>query len=348
MITAREIILKAYRHEKPYWVPSQTTDQDTCIPSCLEEGPTGLGITEDGWGVHWVLDPSQPGPFPDESFQVLTFDELEDWKEMVVFPDPEKYDWEAAAAKDTAGWDRENKISSVIIVNGMLERMNALMGIEDSITAIMADPEDAFDLLSAIADQRIGYLKKIAKYYKPDKIQFHDDYGAVDRLLFPPDAWREVIKPNLKKVVDACHDLGMIYEHHSCGFIRPLIPDFIELGIDAWNPVQFTNDPKALLEEYAGKLTFVGGFDNLHILDRIGATYDEKYAHMLEMMETLEPYGSWVAQPSLIDMASTEALIDSLYKVNAPLMEAVGIEAKRPENYRTESVYDTAENIGDK
>ena len=343
MITPRENILMAYRHEKPLWVPSQTTDQNTCIPSALEEGPTGLGVTVDGWGVHWILEPGQPGPMPDESFQRL--EDITEWRESLVFPDVEKYDWEAAAAKDTANWDRENKISSVIIVNGMFERMHALMGMEDALCAFITDPEDTFDLLSAIADHKITYLKKIAQYYKPDKIQFHDDYGAVNSLLLSVDMWRQFIRPNLQKVVDACHELGMIYEHHSCGYIAPLVGDLVEMGVDAWNPVQLTNGPEELLKKYAGKFTFVGGFDNLNVLDRKGATYQERYDSILDTIKTLAPYGSWVGQPAMIDMAIAEPLVDALYDYNKPLMEAAGVEAVKPQNYAKQSAYERADTI---
>lgn len=46
-MTARENILMAYHHQEPLWVPSQILDQDTCLSSCVPEGPDGFGITTD-------------------------------------------------------------------------------------------------------------------------------------------------------------------------------------------------------------------------------------------------------------------------------------------------------------
>ena len=342
MITPRENMLMAYRHEKPYWVPSPSFDQDTCIPSVLEEGPTGLGVTEDGWGVHWLLEPGQPGPMPDESFQRLT--DITEWRESLVFPDVEKYDWEAGAAKDTANWDRENKVSACILVNGLFERMHALMGMEDAMCALITDPEESFALLSAIADHKITYLKKIAQYYKPDKIQLHDDYGSGDRTLMSVETWRELIKPNLKKIVDACHELGMIYEHHSCGYIAPLVGDLVELGVDAWNPVQLANDPEALLKQYAGKFTFVGGFDTSNCLDRLDATVEERYDSIMNTLKTLSPYGSWVASGSMMNPTTPAIFMDAMYEFNKPLMEAAGVEAVKHTSV-AQSAYETADNI---
>ena len=345
MITAKENMMMAYHHQKPYWTPCQTTDQDTCIPSCLEEGPTGVGLTKDGWGVEWILDDTQPGPFPNEGYTVLDIDDFENWRDIVVFPDYEKYDWEAAAARDTAGWDRENRLSTCIIVNGMLERLNALSGMEGSLMALAMYPEESYDLLSAIADHKIGYIRKIAQYYKPDKITLHDDYGSISRMLMSPETWREIIKPNLKKIIDATHECGMLYEHHSCGYIRPILEDIIEIGADAWNPVQLTNDPEELLQTWAGKFTFVGGFDNLNVLDVPGASYDEKYASIKKTVETLSPYGSWVAEPVMVQMDTAQPLVDLMYEYNKPLKDAVGVPSEKPGKFAGHSAYETADTI---
>ena len=44
--------------------------------------------------------------------------------------------------------------------------------------------------------------------------------------------WREFLKPEVKKLVDGVHAMGMRYEQHSCGCIQPIIGDLIELGVD--------------------------------------------------------------------------------------------------------------------
>lgn len=44
-----------------------------------------------------------------------------------MFPDLDAIDWAAAAGEETAKWDRENKISFMMLINGMFERTHALM-----------------------------------------------------------------------------------------------------------------------------------------------------------------------------------------------------------------------------
>ena len=290
-ITRRENILMAYRHKVPHFIPS-IKDCDMCYPSVLEEYPTEPGAYKDGWGVTWQLYEGQPGPIQDKKDPVV-LEDVTEWRERVHFPDVDAPDWAAGAAHDTDAWDRENRLSNVVIVNGLWERFYSLSGFENGLCNILVDPEASFELLSAIAEHKIAYLKKLAAYYKPDKIQFHDDYGSERTLIMSAEAWRELIKPNLKKIVDACHELGMIFEHYSGGYIVPILDDFIELGIDAWNPVQNANDPEALMKQYHNQLTFVGAFND-RIITGSGADAEEKRASILGTINTFGKTGSWI------------------------------------------------------
>jgi uroporphyrinogen decarboxylase len=47
------------------------------------------------------------------------------------------------------------------------------------------------------------------------------------------------------------HAAGVLYEHHSCGYITPLIPDMIDAGIDAIGPLNICNDLALIKREYA-------------------------------------------------------------------------------------------------
>ncbi len=344
-ITRRENVLRAYRRQNPWFIPSMS-DVDVCIPSVLEEGPTCVGKSQDGWGTWWLLLEGQPGPMPDEKAPPV-LDDITEWRDVIHFPDVDKYDWEAGAAADTANWDRENRISSCIIVNGMWERFDALCGFENALCNVVAEPEETYALLSAIADHKIKYIEKIAKYYKPDKIQLHDDYGTEKAMFFSPDTWRELFKPNLKKIVDAAHANGLIYEHHSCGYIVPILDDFVELGIDAWNPVQNPNNPMELIKKYKGKLTFVGGYNDRLFVDP-KATDEDKKNSILATIDAFGPSGSWMPQPTVGDDYVYFAS-KAIYDYNKPIYDKLGLSgelyAPPSKEAKRVAVYETAESM---
>ena len=66
-----------------------------------------------------------------------------------------------------------------------------------------------------------------------------------------------------KRAVDWAHERGMTAELHSCGFIEPLIPDLVEIGVEMLNPLEVKAgmDPGKLKKLYGDKLAFHGGIN---------------------------------------------------------------------------------------
>jgi uroporphyrinogen decarboxylase len=83
---------------------------------------------------------------------------------------------------------------------------------------------------------------------------------------------------------------------HSDGAIRSLIPDLIEVGVDALNPVQFTAEGMDLVElkrEFGREIAFWGaGVDTQKTLPR--GTPDEVREEVMRNVETLKPGGGYV------------------------------------------------------
>lgn len=61
------------------------------------------------------------------------------------------------------------------------------------------------------------------------------------------------------------HDHGIPACLHSCGDIRPFVPEFVEIGFDGLNPLEVKAgvDPIAIKEQYGDKLALHGGFNTL-------------------------------------------------------------------------------------
>jgi uroporphyrinogen decarboxylase len=97
-----------------------------------------------------------------------------------------------------------------------------------------------------------------------DVVTYADDYGTNDSQLISPAMFREQIKPHLKALFPRIKQLAPHVKQffHSDGNLRPLLPDFIELGVDILNPVQFTATGMALPDlksEYGHDFVFWGG-----------------------------------------------------------------------------------------
>jgi hypothetical protein len=332
MLSPRDNALLAYKHKQPEYVPCFFTDINLIQAHPSMERYTGHSAGKDGFGVEWTYEPHIKAPMPTPGKIVLK--DITDWESVVKFPDLDVIDWEKQAEIDTrtdftafvmgAGivpfndghsiYD-EDKLRMCMVLNGMFERMHALMGFEKALLSLAKEPDACGAFFSAVADFKINYIEKIAKFYDMDVINAHDDFGTYDRLMMSPDTWRRLIKPHLKRIVEATHDCGLIYQHHSCGFIEPLFPDFVDIGIDAIDTLQACNTNLGRLKkEFGNKITFCGGFDNVGIFDREGVTTDEIKNEYQRVIDLLAPGGSYVAFPITLTLDFVPAFLEKHFE----------------------------------
>ena len=88
------------------------------------------------------------------------------------------------------------------------------------------------------------------------------DYGTQRALLMSRVMWLEFIRPYLKRLIDVVHSVGAKFMLHSCGAVRELIGDFIELGADILDPIQVAAegmDPAGLKNDFGESISFHGG-----------------------------------------------------------------------------------------
>jgi len=265
MNAVKKAMLDAYNHKIPEFIPYYNTDNVTFrCPTDRYLGPEKSGY--DMFGVHWIkTDPSNPwaGMSPDPFVPPL-LDEIENWRD-ITFPDLDSIDWEKYVAECLKGVNRDEVTVTALISSGLFERMNQLMGMENAMCAFYDDPDEVKEFFAALADWKLDCIDHVVKYGNPDIIQMHDDWGTNNNMFFSPEIWREFIKPHEARFARHIHSYGKIYEHHSCGYITPIIGEMIEIGIDAWNPVNVCNDIKGIKEKYGKRITLVGGFDNQRI-----------------------------------------------------------------------------------
>ena len=90
----------------------------------------------------------------------------------------------------------------------------------------------------------------------------------------------------------------MLYQHHSCGYIEPIFPELVELGIDAIDVWQVGNiHMRELKDQYQDVCTFCGGFDSQGITGRVEVTEEEVIQEYHRVTDLMAPGGSFVHFP---------------------------------------------------
>lgn len=89
------------------------------------------------------------------------------------------------------------------------------------------------------------------------------DVAYVKGMLFSPKTWRAMFKPHVKALIELCHRHHLMTVYHGCGNARLIFDDLMEIGLDAYNPLEAKAglDVVELKKPYAGRLAFVGNLD---------------------------------------------------------------------------------------
>lgn len=272
MISEKENFEKMLRKETPEFVTSLINLVQIVLPSVPVDRPEGGGAGIDGFGSNWIVPPGEPA-IPDPS-QNRILSDISNWRTEVIWPDLSKIDWEAGAKRDIPNRDPK-KMIFIILPSGPFERLHDLMGFEEALMATITDPEECKEFFSKFCDFRIEQLKYIKKYYKPDIIQFQDDWGTQKDLMFKPDFWYFALEPNIKRVVNACHELGMIFNMHTCGKVDRIIDGIVQMGPDMIDSMMVCNDLDNWMDQYGRKVIFMGGIDAQGVIDRAGVSMSE-------------------------------------------------------------------------
>jgi uroporphyrinogen-III decarboxylase len=95
------------------------------------------------------------------------------------------------------------------------------------------------------------------------------DVAYRNAMLFGASRWRRMFKPHVKRLIELCHEHGLMVIYHGCGNAREIFDDMAEMRLDAYNPLEAKAalDVVKLKEQYAGRLAFCGNID-VRILER--------------------------------------------------------------------------------
>jgi uroporphyrinogen decarboxylase len=145
------------------------------------------------------------------------------------------------------------------------ERIQYIRKPENIYIDLMEDQDGVKTLLDKVHQFNLKVFDVWAKT-EVDAFTWNDDWGAQRALLISPKLWRQIFKPIYKDYVDLAHRHGKYAFMHSDGYIADIIPDLIEIGVDALNSQLFCMDIEALGRRYAGRLTFWGEIDRQRLL----------------------------------------------------------------------------------
>lgn len=308
-MTERENMQLVWEGKQPEWVPMINTAAQMLITPEINDRPLFMSGT-DWFGLEWVLDAAHPELMTIVKPGQRIFDDITEWKKHIVFPSCRDLDWDMIAARTKAMWTKSEQIMGYIVGNmGAFERLNSTMGYENGLMAMYDDPDAYGEYVNAYADYRIEQMEYIKKYMNADFLMMHDDWGNQNNMFLKPEMWRAFYKEPERRMAKRAHELGMYYMHHSCGYITPIVPELVEIGVDSWHSVQPVNDLAGLKAALGTSLIFGGAVDP-QVTDRKDATEEEIRAEVRRVIDTLGKGGGLLVSSAV--MFSTEPGVDAI------------------------------------
>lgn len=261
----------------------------------IVRGPSGVIIARRPAGGHYF----EPACFPLQNAE--TVQDIEKAGEMI-----QSYDWpsfadeplEAFAARAAAASAR----GECVVLNlccHLLAAGQMLRGMENFMMDLICAEDVVEALMSSLLEGYFERINKLAPILKDsvDVVLFNDDLGTQQGPMISPASYRKLIKPYQRKLFKAAKrafDAPLLF--HSCGAVREFIPDLIECGVDALNPVQISArgmDPGELKRDFGKDITFWGGgVDTQYVLNRCSPA--EVKDSVRKNIELLAPGGGFV------------------------------------------------------
>ncbi|MFC2124342.1 uroporphyrinogen decarboxylase family protein [Bacteroidota bacterium] len=175
-----------------------------------------------------------------------------------------------------------------------------LVGLEKFLIDMIMENKYIDSLLDKIMDINIGIGKKLIQL-GVDIIWCGDDFGSQHGMIMDPENWRSVFKPRIGHMFKEFRRINpeIKIAWHSCGSILPIIPDFIELGLDILNPLQPLAQgmkPEFLKSEYGKDLVFFGGIDVQELLPNASADAVKK--EVIRVCQIYGEGGGFIAAPA--------------------------------------------------
>jgi uroporphyrinogen decarboxylase len=228
-------------------------------PSARASGtPFEVGTYVDAWDARWSV--SEVGVTGEVKHPPLA-----DWAALDRYAPP----WETL---EGANWDDVNRFCDatdrfVISLNtsNPFERLQFLRGTEQVFLDLAWGSAELLRVRDMLHE---FFLADIERWCKTnvDAIKIQDDWGAQNTLLISPAMWRKLFKPLYAEYCRLIHASGKFVFMHSDGQIADILPDLIEIGVDALNSQLFCMDIEEVGRKHKGQITFWGELDRQHIL----------------------------------------------------------------------------------
>lgn len=198
----------------------------------------------------------------------------------------------------------------------MMDMMQQLVGLEKLLMDLALEAPYIPALIDKTKDFALAVGKRLVTM-GVDGIWAGDDFGAQNGMLISPDMWRRYFRERYRQVYAELKSVNpdVLIMQHCDGAVAPILGDWIDVGLEVFNPVQPNvpgHDPEDLKAQFGDRLSFWGAIDQQKLLPF--GTPDQIEADVKSKMAVLGRGGGYMCAPAHIiqgdaPMENVEAFI---------------------------------------
>jgi len=268
-------------------------------------------IKTTGWGVtlkNWKHAASTP------EFLDFTIVDRASWEKSRarMTPSRDRVDWKDLE-ENYPLWIKNGHWIQACLWFGFDITHSWVVGTERFLYALVEDPDWCRDMFSHELETQLAILDMVWEVgYRFDCIHWPDDMGYKGTQFFSLDMYRELLKPFHKRAIDWAHSKGIKAHLHSCGDVKPFVPELIGIGLDALNPLEVKAgmNPVQLKKTYGQDLVLHGGI-NAVLWDQP----DKIRAEMERVVPVMKENGGYIfssdhSVPSSVSLEDFRMIVD--------------------------------------
>ncbi len=203
----------------------------------------------------------------------------------------------------------------------MFDMMHLATGMEKLLMDMALGKPYIEPLIQKMKDFSLAIGKKLVRM-GVDGIWAGDDFGGQSGMLISPKMWRDYFKEPYREIYAELKAINpdVIIMQHCDGAVAPILGDWIEVGLEVFNPVQPNvpgHEPEDLKSKFGDRLSFWGAIDQQNLLPF--GTPEQIEADVKAKIEVLGRGGGYMVSPAHIIQADTpmenvEAFINAVKK----------------------------------
>ncbi len=151
----------------------------------------------------------------------------------------------------------------------MIGKVRDWIGFENLAYMVYDNRSLVEEMVETLCNLSLKVIEKALKDIQFDFASGWEDICYNSGPLISPRMFHEIVTPRYKRITDLLHKYGIDVIWTDCdGNIIPLIPEFLEGGINCMFPVEVRagSDPVKIREMFANKVLMMGGIDKMALL----------------------------------------------------------------------------------